>query len=148
MSASDELPPDIQNKLLYLQTLTENLPSTLHTPQHGERPKYAFHNFRPDPAFLQRTEDEVGAINESLKVIFGWKTRTTGDGIITIEERGKNCIGLVAGVLEGYLKQHKDGSGQPNAVLVKWVEDISKGCEKAIKLAGKQACTVMIMHGS
>ncbi|KAJ3919319.1 ribonuclease H-like domain-containing protein [Lentinula edodes] len=71
-----------------------------------------------------------------MKVIFGWKTRTTGDGIITISERGKNGIGAVADLLENYLKKHRDSAGQPNAVLVKWVEDISKGCEKAIKSYG------------
>ncbi|KAE9398539.1 hypothetical protein BT96DRAFT_940059 [Gymnopus androsaceus JB14] len=101
MGDSDELPADIQTKLLWLRTLTNNLPSTLPTLQHGERPKYPFHNFQPDGMFLQWMEDEVGAINEMLKNVFGWKSWTTGDGIITIEEHGKKGIGLVADVLEG-----------------------------------------------
>ncbi|KAJ3859416.1 hypothetical protein EV359DRAFT_68177 [Lentinula novae-zelandiae] len=127
------LPTEVKQKLLWLRTLLDNLPNNLPTPQRGEIPKYPFATFRPDVAFLQRTEDEVGAINETMKVIFGWKTRTTGDGIIT---SGKNGIGTVADLLENYLKKHRDGAGQPNAVLVKWVEDISKGCEKAIKSYG------------
>jgi hypothetical protein len=44
----------------------DNLPKALLVPESREIPKYSFCTFRPDPAFLQRTEDEVGTINESF----------------------------------------------------------------------------------
>ncbi|KAJ3725292.1 ribonuclease H-like domain-containing protein [Lentinula raphanica] len=135
--SSDQLPPNITQKLHWLRLLLDSLPKALPSPQRGELPKHPFGTFRPDAAFLERTEDEVGAINESFKAIFGWRTRTTGDGIIDIKEQGKNSIGAVADLLEGYLKKYKDSSGAPNAILVKWVEDISKGCEKVIKQHGE-----------
>ncbi|KAJ3717409.1 hypothetical protein C8R42DRAFT_724312 [Lentinula raphanica] len=124
-------------KLHWLCLLLDSLPKALPSPQRGELPKHPFGTFRPDAAFLEQTEDEVGVINESFKAIFGWRTRTTGDGIIDIKERGKNSIGAVADLLKGYLKKYKDSSGAPNAILVKWVEDISKGCEKVIKQHGE-----------
>ncbi|KAG2737955.1 hypothetical protein P692DRAFT_201858164 [Suillus brevipes Sb2] len=34
--------------------------------------------------FRDRTGSEIGALNEQFKQIFGWKTRTTGSGIIKL----------------------------------------------------------------
>ncbi|KAK0465663.1 hypothetical protein IW261DRAFT_1613415 [Armillaria novae-zelandiae] len=79
---------------------------------------------------IQRLKEPDLAINESFKAIFGWRTRTTGDGILDIEEHGKHGIGAVADLLEGYLKKYREKKGSPNAVLVKWVEDLSAGCVK------------------
>ncbi|KAE9404501.1 hypothetical protein BT96DRAFT_989317 [Gymnopus androsaceus JB14] len=95
----NQLPPEVTRKLSWLRLLSNSLPAALPTPQKEEIPKYPFKTFRPDPAFLQRTGSEVGAINETMKNIFGWKTRTTGDGIIPIEERGKYGIGAAADFL-------------------------------------------------
>ncbi|KAK0489221.1 hypothetical protein IW261DRAFT_1589351 [Armillaria novae-zelandiae] len=104
----------------------------LHVPKKGEFTRYPFATFCIDQAILECTEDEVGAINESFKAIFGWRTCTTGDSILDIEERGKHGIGAVADLLEGYLKKYRDKKGtRPNAVLVKWVEDISAGCSSS-----------------
>ncbi len=116
---ASEQPPT--RKLAWLRVLLSGLPSKLDAPKKGEFTRYPFATFRPDQAYLERTEDEVGAINESFKSIFGWRTRTTGDGVLNIEERGKHGIGAVADLLEGYLKQYKDKDGNPNAILVnKW----------------------------
>ncbi|KAK0477282.1 ribonuclease H-like domain-containing protein [Armillaria novae-zelandiae] len=117
-------------ELAWLRVLLLNLPTDLHAPKKGEFTRYPFATFRIDQAILERTENEVGAINESFKAIFGWRTCTTGDGILDIEERGKHGISAVADLLEGYLKKYRDKKGSPNAVLVKWVEDISAGCVK------------------
>lgn len=64
------------------------------TAEKGVIPKYPFGTFQIDRGLLERiehTEDEVGAINETFKRIFGWKTRTTGDGILEIKERGDSA---------------------------------------------------------
>ncbi|KAF8825619.1 hypothetical protein HHX47_DHR6000167 [Lentinula edodes] len=87
---------------------------------------------------LEHTGDYVGAINETFKQIFGWKTRTTGDGILNITERGEKDIGAVADLLEGFLKQYPDSEGRPNVVLEKWAEDIANGCINAILDAGEE----------
>ncbi|KAK0470905.1 hypothetical protein IW261DRAFT_1612376 [Armillaria novae-zelandiae] len=116
--------------LAWLRVLLSNLPTDLHAPKKGEFTRYPFATFCIDQAILECPEDEVGAINESFKAIFGWRTCTTGNGILDIKEHGKHGIGAVADLLEGYLKKYKDEKGSPNAVLVKWVEDISAGCVK------------------
>ncbi|KAK0479736.1 hypothetical protein IW261DRAFT_1478913 [Armillaria novae-zelandiae] len=64
-------------------------------PKKGEFTRYPFATFCIDQAILECTEDEVGAINESFKAIFSWRTRTTGDGILDIEERGKLALVLL-----------------------------------------------------
>ncbi|KIK51564.1 hypothetical protein GYMLUDRAFT_251942 [Collybiopsis luxurians FD-317 M1] len=64
-----------------MSMMDKYLPKEFLTPELGEIPKYAFSMFRLDPALLQRTEDEVGAINPTMKHFFGWRKHTTGDGI-------------------------------------------------------------------
>ena len=48
-----------------------------------------FLHFTIDPDILEKTGDEVGAFSEQFKAIFRWKTRSMGDGIIPIKERGR-----------------------------------------------------------
>ncbi|KAK0483707.1 hypothetical protein IW261DRAFT_1464679 [Armillaria novae-zelandiae] len=64
-------------------------------PKKGEFTRYPFATFCTDQAILECTEDEVGAINESFKAIFSWRTCTIGNGIIDIEERGKLALVLL-----------------------------------------------------
>ncbi|KAK0475761.1 hypothetical protein IW261DRAFT_1492742 [Armillaria novae-zelandiae] len=81
--------------LAWLRVLLSNLPTDLHAPKKGEFTRYPFATFCIDQAILECTEGEVRAINESFKAIFGWRTRTTGDGILDIEEHGKHGIGAI-----------------------------------------------------
>ncbi|THU80340.1 hypothetical protein K435DRAFT_874480 [Dendrothele bispora CBS 962.96] len=117
-----ELPEAIQTKLLYLHTYLKHLP--------------------------KKDIGEVGAINETFKRFFGWQARTTGDGILSITERGENDIGAVADLLEEYLKVYEDSDGNPDAVLVKWVEDIVDGCQKAIENAGEVLPDIPVIDSS
>ncbi|KAE9385839.1 hypothetical protein BT96DRAFT_949556 [Gymnopus androsaceus JB14] len=78
--ALKKLPEKTQLKLLYICTYLKHLPKSLPKPQKGEIPKYPFGTFRIDRDLLDHTGDHVGAINETFKCIFGWQTRTTGDG--------------------------------------------------------------------
>lgn len=89
----EALSPALRDNLSELKMLLTHLPRDLPNPS-AKATKYPFLSFQPDPGFLERTESEVGAINESYKTIFGWKTRTTGDGIIPIVERGKNISSM------------------------------------------------------
>lgn len=113
-------------ELRELRKLLACLPSSL--PEPGpEATRYPFIGFEPDLEFLERTESELGAVNESLKAAFGWKSRSSGDKIIPIFERGKH-ICAVADVLEHYLAAYPG-----DAVLMKWVADLSDAARKAIQ---------------
>ncbi|KAJ3858885.1 hypothetical protein EV359DRAFT_68640 [Lentinula novae-zelandiae] len=138
MPVLEELPEKTQHILLYLCTYLKHLPKSLPKPQKGEIPKYPFGTFRIDRDLLEHTGDYIGAINKTFKWIFGWKTQTTGDGVLNITECGEKDIGAVADLLEGFLKQYPGSEGRPNAVLEKWAEDIANGCIKAILDAGNK----------
>jgi hypothetical protein len=111
-------------QLQELRMLLACLPSSLPEPTAGAT-KYPFISFRPNPDFLERTEDKLGVVNESLKSAFGWRSCTSGDGIIPIVESGKN-ICAVADVLKHYLTIHPG-----DAILLKWVADLSEAARKA-----------------
>ncbi|KAG2116350.1 hypothetical protein BD769DRAFT_1778182 [Suillus cothurnatus] len=49
----------------------------------------SFLQFSLDPDILEKTGDEVATLGEQLESVFGWKARTSGDGVIPILERGK-----------------------------------------------------------
>jgi hypothetical protein len=117
-------------QLQELRKLLARLPSSLPEPSAATT-RYPFINFEPDLEFLERTESELGAVNESLKSIFGWKSRTTGDKTLPILERGKN-ICAVADVLEHYLKLYPG-----DAILLKWVADLSEAARKVGQAANK-----------
>jgi hypothetical protein len=78
-----------------------------------------------DQDILEKTGDEVATLGEQLEHIFGWKTRTTGDGVIPILERGKAICALHP-ILKQYFEKYPD-----NNVLKKWIIDIALGAEKA-----------------
>ncbi|KAL0562978.1 hypothetical protein V5O48_019100 [Marasmius crinis-equi] len=130
----DDLPETAALKLTYLRHYLKALPSSLNRPQRGELPKFPFETFRIDRNEVQ-DKGTVGAVNEGFKRIFGWETRMTGNGILKITERGPS-INAVADLLEGYIKENPNTDGQPDGVLMKWVEDITEGCIQAIKDAG------------
>ena len=63
-------------------------------------------------------------MGEQLEQIFGWKTYTSGDGIIPILEWGKDIC-----TVHPLLKKHHKKYAENN-VLKKWVIDITAGVEK------------------
>ena len=85
------LPTEIQ----LLELLVQNLPDALPSPPVEQSAYSIFLNFSLDLDFLERTEDEAGAFNEPMKAIFGFEARTTGDGILTITERGPSVCAMV-----------------------------------------------------
>ena len=71
-----------------LKLLLDNLPWQLPTKSGADSAFAPFLFFGINPDLLEKTGCEVSALSEQLKGVFGWKARTTGDGIIPIEERG------------------------------------------------------------
>ena len=74
--------------LTRLDWLLANLPTQLPQKDGAESCYQAFLSFGLDPDILEKTGDEVATLGEQLEGVFGWKTRTSGDGVIPILERG------------------------------------------------------------
>ncbi|KAF8581806.1 hypothetical protein K439DRAFT_1513241 [Ramaria rubella] len=70
---------------------------------------------------------EVGALNQAFEVIFGFKSRSTGDGIILILKCGPS-ICAVANVLGSAVKKFPQ-----DTILLKWIEDLISAATKASK---------------
>jgi hypothetical protein len=91
----------------------------------------AFKQFFPpfilDQDYFNKTEDEVVTIGEMLEHVFGWKSWTTGDGTLPIQERGPGLLAVHAILKEYY------GKYRSNVVLKKWVLDILDGVEKVFQ---------------
>jgi hypothetical protein len=87
-----------------------------------------FLSFRIDPYILELTGCEVSALSEQLKKVFGWNARTTGDGIVSITERGDTVCAMHK-VFKDFWERHPE-----NNVLRKWIFDVLKGVEKAYEL--------------
>ena|ERR1700722_3580362 len=117
--------------LARLELLLTHLPDTLPDPA-PELSSYPFISFELDQDLYEKIEDEVGTLNEQFKRAFGWKSRTTGDGILPITERGESICAVVD-VLSKYLEKHPG-----NAILEKWTDDIIEGAKKIYQLAGKE----------
>ena len=116
---------DFVTILARLDILLSNLPAQLPAVD-GPSSRYGtFLSFGLDADILEKTGDEVATLGEQLEHIFGWKTRTSGDGIIPILERG-NAIRALHPLFTEYYKKYPD-----NNVLKKWVIDVTAGAEKA-----------------
>jgi hypothetical protein len=111
-----------------LKLLIENLPRQLPVKTAAESAFATFLDFRIDPDLLERTGCEVSALSEQLKRVFGWNARTTGDGIVSITERG-NAIRAMHKVLSDFWERYPE-----NSVLRKWISDVLEGAEKAYKV--------------
>ncbi|KAF8124090.1 hypothetical protein EV363DRAFT_1454853 [Boletus edulis] len=123
-------PEEFKGFLKYLDTLLQNLPDALSVGIPTASKYDIFLSFTLDDALQERTGCEIGAFNEQFKGIFGWKARTTGDGILPIEERGEPICAVVS-ILRGFHEKH------PNDVIVKkWAVDIALGAEKLYKQYG------------
>ena len=111
-----------------LKLLIENLPWQLPVKAAAESAFATFLVYRIDPELLELTGCEVSALSEQLKRVFGWNARTTGDGIVSITERG-DAVRAMHKVLTEFWERHPE-----NSVLRKWISDILKGAEKAYEL--------------
>ncbi|KAF9521628.1 hypothetical protein CPB83DRAFT_900472 [Crepidotus variabilis] len=109
----------------HLKLLLDNLPTQL--PEHldGTSKFTDFLNFSLDRDLLENTGSETSTLSEQLKRVFGWQSRTTGDGIVPILERG-DAVCAVHGVLLSFWEKYPQ-----DAVLQKWIQDIVEGAEKA-----------------
>jgi len=125
---------DFVTALAQLNILLSNLPEQLPSAD-GPSSRYgAFLSFGLDADILDRTGDEVATLGEQLEHIFGWKTRTSGDGIIPILERG-NAIRALHPLFEEYYQKYPN-----NNVLKKWVIDVIAGAEKVFATYGVTVC--------
>ncbi|KAF5350495.1 hypothetical protein D9756_008478 [Leucocoprinus leucothites] len=85
-----------------------------------------FLGFSLDPDYLKKTGDGVVALEERLECIFGWKARSSGTGITPIVECGKTILAIVPLLADFH---HRILA---NAMLEKWIGDITPGAERCI----------------
>lgn len=130
MTDPDTTPAAIDEKLRVLEALTRNLPTSLPSPEANDSIYYGFTNFALDPDVIERVESEAGAFNEAMKGIFGFQTRTTGDGILNITERGPAICASVDVFRWAMAKFPGD------AVVEKWLVDVITGLKKTYEDAG------------
>ena len=81
--------------LAHLGHLLGNLPSQLPHRDGFDSVYSGFLNFSLDEDILEKTGDEVATLGEQLERVFGWQTRTTGDGVIPITERRRAICALL-----------------------------------------------------
>ncbi|KAG1734372.1 uncharacterized protein EDB91DRAFT_1146790 [Suillus paluster] len=117
-------PAEFQGILEYLRILLQNLPTALPVGSAFTSKYLAFLSFTIDAELLDRTGSEIGALNEQFKQIFGWQTRTTGSGIVAIEERGEPICAVVD-VLENFHVRYPTDN-----VIKKWAVDIGIGVQE------------------
>jgi len=119
-----------------LKVYLDNLPTQLPLVD-GSISRYAsFLSFSLDPDILDHTGCEVATLGEQLEGIFGWKARTSGDGVLPILERGA-AICAVHPLLQLYYSRFPK-----NNVLKKWVIDIAEGAEKVFSMYGVAVSTI------
>lgn len=107
-----------------LAFLISQLPTRL---PHKTESDTIFKEFLPpfelDPDYLAKTEDEIATIGEQLERVFGFKRRSSGDGVLDIKERGPG-LSAVHGVLVEYFHKYPN-----NMVHKKWIVDITNAVE-------------------
>lgn len=108
-----------------LKLLLDNLPWQLPVKTATESAFATFWFFRIHPDLLELTGCEVSALSGQLKRIFGWSTRTTGDRIVSITERG-DVVRAMHKVFRDFWERQPE-----NNVLRKWIFDVLIGVEKA-----------------
>jgi hypothetical protein len=121
MLSDDEFKEVLANLNTLLRTLPPQLPfKTLSESQFAQ-----FQNFEPDPEMLEKTGCEVAVLGEDLERVFGWKARSSGDGMLPIKERGPGICSLHQAFSKLYIKH------PGNNVLKKWVVDVANAVESA-----------------
>lgn len=115
-------------RIAELSQLMRGLPASLPSPAHSQ---YPFVNFVPSDDDIELYGDIPSAINHSLEIVFGFKTRSSGDGILTIAERGQGICAVI-----DVLKLFRSNCRDPeDAILSKWIDDLRAGVEKAYRVA-------------
>jgi hypothetical protein len=110
--------------LAKLKVLLDNLPVQLPLKNPAESQYASLISFVLDPDILEKTGDEIATLGEQLEQVFGWRSRTTVDGIIPIIERGDALCALHPLLETFYIKY------PGNNVLKKWVIDVVTRAEK------------------
>ena len=74
----------------------ESLKTSSRLPKHIPFKNTAFKQFFApstfDQDYFNNTEDELGTIGEILEQAFCWKSQTTGDATLPIQERGPGLL--------------------------------------------------------
>ncbi|KIJ35941.1 hypothetical protein M422DRAFT_261695, partial [Sphaerobolus stellatus SS14] len=118
-----------EKQLSKLKLLLEHLPTSLPAPDPATS-QYPFVGYEPDPDDVELTGSVVGALNKAFEVIFGFKSRSEGDGIIPIKERGPGICAVVDVLSSAFVKEPF------NALLNKWVEDLTLAANKIYNQEG------------
>lgn len=120
--------------LARLRFLLRNLPAQLPCRDGFDSVYSTFLAFSLDEDILEKTGDEVATLGEQLEHVFGWRARTTGDGIIPIVERGHALCALLP-IFETFVERYPN-----NNVLKKWVIDVTLGAENVFKIHQVPVC--------
>lgn len=134
---------DTEPPLDRLRLLLENLPIQLPRKTSGNSLFESFLplNFSLNQDLLEKTGSETSALSKHLKRIFGWQARTSGDGVVSILERGDAVLAMHQ-VLSTFSKKYPD-----DGVLQKWINDIIMGAEKTYELHNTPVrCYVQLRH--
>ena len=102
-----------------LKVYLDNLPTQLPLVDSSISCYASFLSFSLDPNILDHTGCEVTTLGEQLEGIFGWKARTSGDGVLPILERGAAICALVDMIQIG------QWYGKHN---VRWLLNLSPSC--------------------
>ena len=108
----------ISSRLETLHQILENLPDGLPKPDLTQYPFHSVEIFIIDREEVEY-KGEVGALTRLLGVMFGFQTRSQGDSIIPLLERGPTICAVVE-VLCRFLDKFTG-----DAILEKWVDDLS-----------------------
>jgi hypothetical protein len=124
---------EVRAVLAALETQLQNLPHSLPL-VHSDKSAFTEFTRRPfplDPQKLEHTGCEVATLGEHLELAFGWKSRTSGDGILKISERGE-AIAAVHSVLDEFFTKYPE-----NNTLKKWIIDVARGVQATAQGDGK-----------
>lgn len=127
-------PNEFLDFLKHLQAIIRDLPSELPTGDPATSQYSTFLSFQLDEDLIERTGSDIGALNEQFKQVFGWKARTTGDQLLSIDERGKPILAVVD-VLERYHLRYPNDN-----IIKKWVVDITAVIYKIYGQHGQVVC--------
>lgn len=131
-----DLPASFSDCLLHLSQLIANLPEALPYKVAEESCYHSFSDLSVPKDLVEKTGDEASALNEHFKAVFGWKTRTSGDGTLDILERGPGIQKVVRFLKHFHAKYPKD------TVLQKWGQDIWRAAVKVYGTHGKEVSCI------
>lgn len=95
ISAESLTPNGFMCLLQHLREIIHDLPRELPLGNPETSTYSCFLSSQLDGDLLKQIGSEVGALNEQFKQVFGWKARTTGDQILSIEEQGEPILAAV-----------------------------------------------------